>query len=90
MKNRKVPIIPVYLDRRWGSIFSHEGGRFLSKIPRELPYPVTVAFGKALDADTSIPGIRLASGELASDVGRFECKILTLLLNLSCPALFLP
>ena len=67
VKNRKAPIIPVYLDRLWGSIFSHEGGRFLSRIPRELPYPVTVAFGKALDADTSIPGIRQAVGELASD-----------------------
>ncbi len=66
VKNRKAPIIPVYLDRLWGSIFSHEGGGFLSKIPRELPYSVTVAFGEAIDADTSIPEIRQAVGELAS------------------------
>ena len=65
VKNRKAPIIPIYLDRLWGSIFSHEGGRFLSKIPRELPYSVTVAFGEALDAGTSVPEIRQAVEELS-------------------------
>ena len=29
----------------WGSIFSFEGGRFLWKLPRRIPYPVTVSFG---------------------------------------------
>ena len=28
-----VPIIPVYLDRVWGSIFSFKGGRFFWKLP---------------------------------------------------------
>ena len=41
--NREAPIIPVYLDRLWGSIFSREGGRFLFKVPRQIPYSVTVA-----------------------------------------------
>ena len=40
-----VPIIPVHLDRVWGSIFSFKDGRFLWKWPRQLPYPVTVSFG---------------------------------------------
>ena len=42
-----VPIIPVYLDRVWGSIFSFKGGRFFWKWPSRIPYPVTVAFGRA-------------------------------------------
>ena len=66
VKNREAPIVPVYLDRLWGSIFSHEGGRFLSKIPKELPYRVTVAFGKVLDPGTPVPEIRQALQELAS------------------------
>ncbi len=39
-----VPIIPVNLDGVWGSIFSFERGRFLWKMPRRIPYPVTVHF----------------------------------------------
>ena len=40
-----VPVVPVRLDSLWGSIFSFCGGRFLWKLPRRLPYPVTVTFG---------------------------------------------
>ena len=46
MKGVDVPIIPVNLDGVWGSIFSFERGRFLWKMPRHIPYPVTVSFGK--------------------------------------------
>ena len=42
-----VPIIPVHLDRLWGSIFSFEGGRFFWKWPKRIPYPVTVSFGNS-------------------------------------------
>ncbi|MBA3650335.1 MAG: AMP-binding protein [Chthoniobacterales bacterium] len=48
------PIVPVWLDQLWGSIFSHQGGRFFTKWPQHFPYPATVAFGKPLspnDAD---------------------------------------
>jgi acyl-[acyl-carrier-protein]-phospholipid O-acyltransferase/long-chain-fatty-acid--[acyl-carrier-protein] ligase len=44
-KGRSVPVIPVHLDRVWGSIFSYAGGRFLTKLPERIPYPVTVSFG---------------------------------------------
>jgi acyl-[acyl-carrier-protein]-phospholipid O-acyltransferase / long-chain-fatty-acid--[acyl-carrier-protein] ligase len=52
VKGRQVPIIPVHLDRVWGSIFSFEGGRFLSKWPERIPYPVSVSFGAPLPSDT--------------------------------------
>jgi len=48
MKNVESPIIPVALDGVWGSIFSFEKGRFLWKLPRRIPYRVTVNFGKPL------------------------------------------
>ena len=43
------PVVPVWLDRLWGSIFSFKGGHFFKKRPTRIPYPVTVAF------DTPIP-----------------------------------
>lgn len=63
-KNRTAPIIPIYLDGLWGSVFSYEGGRFLFKMPKRLPYPVTVAFGKPLDPETPLSEVRQTVQEL--------------------------
>lgn len=41
-------VLPLYLDGLYGSIFSFQGGRFFTKMPRHLRYPVTVHFGHAL------------------------------------------
>ena len=57
-KGRTAPIVPVNLDRVWGSIFSREGGRFLTKIPKQIPYPVTVSFGEPLPSTTPIDEVR--------------------------------
>src|SRR5438874_9584724 len=46
-------VVPVWLDRLWGSIFSFQGGKFFAKWPKEIPYRVTVAFGKSLDPQTA-------------------------------------
>jgi acyl-[acyl-carrier-protein]-phospholipid O-acyltransferase/long-chain-fatty-acid--[acyl-carrier-protein] ligase len=48
MKDVEAPIIPVALDGVWGSIFSFERGRYLWKLPRRIPYRVTVSFGQPL------------------------------------------
>jgi acyl-[acyl-carrier-protein]-phospholipid O-acyltransferase/long-chain-fatty-acid--[acyl-carrier-protein] ligase len=55
-----VPIVPVYLDRVWGSVFSYKGGRFLWKWPARLPYPVTVSFGAPLPSTTPAAEVRIA------------------------------
>ena len=47
-RHAEAPVVPVWLDRLWGSIFSFQGGRFFTKWPREFPYRVMVAFGKPL------------------------------------------
>jgi acyl-[acyl-carrier-protein]-phospholipid O-acyltransferase/long-chain-fatty-acid--[acyl-carrier-protein] ligase len=62
-----VPVIPVHLDRLWGSIFSFERGRFFWKWPKRIPYPVTVSFGQPLAADATAQDVRLAIMELGSD-----------------------
>jgi acyl-[acyl-carrier-protein]-phospholipid O-acyltransferase / long-chain-fatty-acid--[acyl-carrier-protein] ligase len=63
-----VPIVPVYLDRVWGSIFSFKGGRFLWKWPVRVPYPVTVAFGRPLPSTTGAAEARLAVQTLGCDL----------------------
>lgn len=68
MKGRSAPIIPIHLDRVWGSIFSFDRGRFFWKLPERLPYPVTVSFGAPLPPHTSAHDLRtaiLALGEAA-------------------------
>jgi acyl-[acyl-carrier-protein]-phospholipid O-acyltransferase/long-chain-fatty-acid--[acyl-carrier-protein] ligase len=64
MKGLDVPIIPVHLDRMWGSIFSFKDGRFVWKWPRHLPYPVTVSFGSPLPPTTTAEQARQAVMEL--------------------------
>ena len=45
------PVVPVWLDRLWGSIFSFKGGHFFKKHPTRLLYPVTVAFDIPIPAE---------------------------------------
>ena len=49
----QAPVVPVWLDQLWGSIFSFQGGRFFKKWPARIPYRVSVAFGRPLDAETA-------------------------------------
>ena len=60
MKGRTAPVIPIHLDRVWGSIFSFDRGRFFWKIPERLPYPVTVSFGKPLPPQATAHEVRSA------------------------------
>jgi len=67
MKDVEVPIVPVNLDGVWGSIFSFERGRFLWKMPRQIPYSVTVSFGKPMPSHSSAIAVRAAVTELQAD-----------------------
>jgi acyl-[acyl-carrier-protein]-phospholipid O-acyltransferase/long-chain-fatty-acid--[acyl-carrier-protein] ligase len=67
IKGLDAPIVPVSLHGVWGSIFSFERGRFLWKMPRRIPYPVTVSFGRWLPATTPVVDVRNAVQELQSD-----------------------
>ncbi len=40
------PVLPVYLDSLWGSIFSYSDRRFFWKLPNRWPYGALVNFGK--------------------------------------------
>ncbi len=67
MKDVDSPIIPVHLDRVWGSIFSFERGKYFFKFPKLIPYPVTVTFGTAIPSASSAFEIRNRVMELGSE-----------------------
>jgi acyl-[acyl-carrier-protein]-phospholipid O-acyltransferase/long-chain-fatty-acid--[acyl-carrier-protein] ligase len=52
-RHANAAVVPVCLDQLWGSIFSFQGGRFFTKFPKRIPYPVTIAFGKPLKAEAA-------------------------------------
>jgi acyl-[acyl-carrier-protein]-phospholipid O-acyltransferase/long-chain-fatty-acid--[acyl-carrier-protein] ligase len=72
VKGRPVPVIPVHLDRVWGSIFSFERGRFLTKWPAHIPYPLTISFGAPLPSDTSAYALRHAIRLLGEEAWRLR------------------
>lgn len=72
VKGQQVPVIPVHLDRLWGSIFSFERGRFFTKWPERIPYPVSVSFGTPLPSDTPTHKLRDAIRTLGEEAWRLR------------------
>ncbi len=66
----EVPIIPVNLDRVWGSIFSMKDGKAFFRFPEYLRYPITVSFGRPLASTAKTVEVRQAVMELGSDAAR--------------------
>ena len=66
LKGVDAPIVPVHLDNVWGSIFSFEKGRFYTKIPRSLPYPITVSYGGPMSSKAPPAEVRQAVAELGA------------------------
>ncbi|MEO1863856.1 MAG: AMP-binding protein, partial [Verrucomicrobiia bacterium] len=67
MKDVDAPIIPTHLDGVWGSVFSYSRSRFFFKLPRRIPYRVTVSYGAALPHDAPPVKVREAVQELGAD-----------------------
>ena len=61
-----VPVIPVYLDELWGSIFSFHGGRFFWKWPRHWRYPISIHFGPAIERPDDVHRVRAAVEQLGT------------------------
>lgn len=66
------PVIPVYLDGLWGSIFSFRGGRFLWKMPRRWPYPVSILFGPPIVAPEGSGEVRQAVQQLGVEAMQYR------------------
>jgi len=69
------PLIPLWCDGAWGSVFSFERGRFFGKRPYLKPSGIIVALGQeispdAVDLETVRQGMLVAAAEAISK--RFE------------------
>lgn len=67
LQGTSAAVIPVYLDELWGSIFSYRGGRVFSKRPSLRTRPVSIWFGKKIEAPESIQTVRQAVQDLGAD-----------------------
>ncbi len=66
LEGTDAPIVPVYIDELWGSIFSFHGGRFFWKRPRRWPYPVSIYFGPPVTSPCTVYQARRAVQELGA------------------------
>ena len=67
LKDTDRPVVPVYLDGLWGSIFSFHGGKFFWKLPRRWPYPVTIRFGRPICEPQSVEEVQAAVAALRGE-----------------------
>lgn len=58
MEGQTAPIIPIYLDRVWGTVLSPKGGRYIPRRPQNIPHPMTMLIGKPLPPEASLVQIR--------------------------------
>jgi acyl-[acyl-carrier-protein]-phospholipid O-acyltransferase/long-chain-fatty-acid--[acyl-carrier-protein] ligase len=66
------PVIPVYLDGLWGSIFSFFHGKYFWKLPRQWPYPVAILFGRPLRDPDDVHEVRQAVQDLGVDAMEYR------------------
>ncbi|GIW94716.1 MAG: hypothetical protein KatS3mg110_2757 [Pirellulaceae bacterium] len=66
LQDTDAPVIPVFLDELWGSIFSFSGGKFFWKLPRRFPYPVSIHVGQPLSRPADAFEIRQAVQQLGA------------------------
>ncbi len=66
MEGVDAPIIPISLDRVLGSPLSFKHGKFIRRLPAQIPHPVTVTFGAPLPATADAFTVRQAVQELQS------------------------
>jgi acyl-[acyl-carrier-protein]-phospholipid O-acyltransferase / long-chain-fatty-acid--[acyl-carrier-protein] ligase len=53
------PVVPMWMDGAWGSLFSFERGKFFKKVPYSIPYGITVAIEAPIAAhDATIAVVR--------------------------------
>ncbi len=66
LEGTTVPVVPVYFEGLWGSIFSFEGNKFFWKWPKRIPYPLSIHFGPAINEPRDIHKIRQAVLDLGA------------------------
>ena len=58
LKGTEAPVVPLFLDGMWGSVFSFSGGRFFWKWPWPLRRKLRLYIGTPLPGDTPLAMVR--------------------------------
>ncbi len=61
------PIVPIYVEGIWGSIFSYEGGTFFFKWPRGIRRQITVTFGAPMPPSAKAHEVRERIQQLSTE-----------------------
>ena len=56
-RKARAPVMPVWLENVWGSVFSYHGGSFFWKIPRIVPLRVWLCFSPPIPATEAGPEV---------------------------------
>lgn len=70
LENTHFPIIPVYLENVWGSVFSYDKKNIFIKLFKRFPYRITVHYGKALPATATALEVERAVRNLEAEAKR--------------------
>jgi acyl-[acyl-carrier-protein]-phospholipid O-acyltransferase/long-chain-fatty-acid--[acyl-carrier-protein] ligase len=72
-RKARVPVMPVWLENVFGSVFSYYGGHFFWKMPRLVPLKVWIYFGSPMTAtDATAETVRRALLDLSE--GAFQAR----------------
>ena len=74
LKGVKAPVVPIYLDELWGSIFSFDRGKFFWKWPQRWRYPISIHYGKPIHDVRNSPQIRQAVEQLSTEVAKYRMQ----------------
>ena len=66
LKENKTPIVPIYFDQLWGSIFSFSQGKSIKKFPRSFRRPLSVHIGEPIIKADTMFAIRQSVQELSA------------------------
>ncbi|MBP89220.1 MAG: acyl-[ACP]--phospholipid O-acyltransferase [Planctomycetaceae bacterium] len=66
LKGTDAPVVPVYLDGLWGSIFSFDRGKFFWKWPKKWPYPISIHFGESISNPGDVHHVRRVVQDLGA------------------------
>ncbi|WP_269522943.1 acyl-[ACP]--phospholipid O-acyltransferase [Coraliomargarita parva] len=67
VKGTDYPIIPVYIGGAWGSVSSYRHGMPKIRPLRDFRYPISVHYGEALPASSTVFEVQQAVSELSVD-----------------------
>ena len=67
LKGTEAPVVPMWLEGMWGSIFSFSEGKFFFKRPKNLRRQLTLHIGPAMETDTPLEQIRSCVQKLGAD-----------------------